>query len=208
MEIRTYYNLTEDLDKVIALKRKEEFEPENGIYGSVLNNYKMLEFFSSNISLNEEVIDKVLQKEVGDYLNSYCFFISDADYKTRIRSYKGYINAKFKNCIVKYKEWEIDFEKNMSFFIGIINLKPNYQNIFDSLFFDSSRCFVFCTNELVEEETLINKVLTDKGIANLVFNYYYLIQSFIHKDELIIRAAGSDIENGVQVFARKENSFY
>lgn len=158
----------------------------------------MREFFSDNVSLN----DKVLRRAENDYLNSFCFYITNPDYKTRIRSYKGFINSKFNKSIVEYEEREVDFEYNRSFFIGIINLKPNYRFIFDKLFFYSGHCFIFCTNESVEKATLINKVLTTNGITNFVFNYYYLIQSFILKDELIIRA-GSDIESGVQIFSKK-----
>jgi len=206
MEVKEYSNIIEDIDKVKALKRKEEFYSENGVYDSSLNNYKMLEFFSINPSLNEDVIDKVLKKAISNYLNSYFFYISHADYKTRNRSYKGYINTNMLNPIKEFKEQEVDIENNMSFFIGIINLKPNYQNIFDNLFFESSRRFVFCTNDYIKKDDLICKLLSSKGLNNLCFNYYYLIQTFIQTDEIIIRAAGSDIENGVQVFEKKKRN--
>lgn len=203
MKSKEYSDIIRDINFVKALKQKEEFWPENGVYDSVLNNYKMLEFYSDNVNMNEKVIDKVLRKAKSDYFNSHCFYISNPDYKTRIRSYKGFINSKFKNSVAEYKEQEIDIKDGKSFFIGVISLKSNYQDIFDKLFFYSGHCFIFCTNESMEQETLINKVLTTNGITNFVFNYYYLIQTFILKDELIIRAAGSDVENGVQIFSKK-----
>lgn len=76
MITREYSNLINDIDQVKALKQTEEFYPENGVYDSVLNTYKMREFFSDNVSFNEEVIDKVLRRTENDYLNSLCIYIT------------------------------------------------------------------------------------------------------------------------------------
>lgn len=207
MLLKKCSNIIDDIDEIKALKRNEEFFSENGVYDSVLNNYKMFEISSINSNMNEEVIDKVLRKTENSYLNSYCFYVSDVNYKTKIRSHKGYINNKLSVSLKNYKEREIDLKNNESFFIGVVGLKENYHNIFDNLFFDSGRCFVFCTNNIVEKEDFIDNILMKKGLSNLFFNYYYLIQTLIFNEEIIIRAAGSDIENGVQIFMKQENDF-
>lgn len=207
MLLKKCSNIIDYIDEIKALKRNEEFFSENGVYDSILNNYKMFEISSINSNMNEEVINKVLRKAENSYLNSYCFYVSDANYKTKIRSHKGYINNKLSIPIINYKEREIDLKNNTSFFIGVIELKENYHNIFDNLFFDSGRCFVFCTNNNVEKEDFIDKILMKKGLSNLFFNYYYLMQTLSFNEEIIIRTAGSDIENGVQIFMKQENDF-
>lgn len=181
------------------IKYNEDFQVrdycvEEYIFEGVGSNRSQVLFEILVEKFKTEIV-KIFEEDLNEGRHLYLFTIEyKANQRSRLRSYKGFVDKKlFENT--PHLEEEIIINEKMSRFVSVFEYRSLYFENLSQYFFDSSTSFIISSKQNYFNSKFIEKIINlQKKDENSELNYLALMLEFCSAGDFIYRIGGDNGE--------------